>query len=68
MMNNSGWGSSIYDNLVKQAQSETDPLKAMKLMRDAEDVLMAEMPPIPLYYRSFPKMTAPYGKGQDYAF
>ncbi|RKX89078.1 MAG: peptide ABC transporter substrate-binding protein, partial [Spirochaetes bacterium] len=48
---------------VKQAQSETDPLKAMKLMRDAEDVLMAEMPLIPLYYRSSPKMMASYVKG-----
>ena len=61
--NNSGWGSSKYDELVKQAQSETDPLKAMKLMRDAEDVLMAEMPLIPLYYRSSPKMMASYVKG-----
>ena len=63
VMNNSGWGSAKYDELVKQAQSETDPLKAMKLMRDAEDVLMAEMPLIPLYYRSSPKMMAPYVKG-----
>ncbi len=63
VMNNSGWGSSKYDELVKQAQSETDPLKAMKLMRDAEDVLMAEMPLIPLYYRSSPKMMASYVKG-----
>lgn len=61
--NNSGYDSSEYDSLVKSAQSETDPIAAMKLMRQAEDVLMADMPLIPLYYRSSPKMMAPYVKG-----
>jgi len=63
VMNNCGWANSEYDSLVKQAQSETDPLEAMKLMRAAEDILMAEMPLIPLYYRSSPKMMASYVKG-----
>jgi oligopeptide transport system substrate-binding protein len=62
-MNNSGWGNAEYDSLVRQAQTETDPLEAMRLMRAAEDVLMAEMPLIPLYYRSSPKMMAPYVRG-----
>jgi oligopeptide transport system substrate-binding protein len=61
--NNSGYSNSEYDSLVKKAQSETDPAQAMKLMRKAEDVLMAEMPLIPLYYRSSPKMMASYVKG-----
>jgi len=63
VMNNSGWGNAEYDNLVRQAQRETDPMEAMRLMRAAEDVMMAEMPLIPLYYRSSPKMMAPYVKG-----
>lgn len=62
-MNNSGWGNPEYDSLVKQAQKETDAMEAMRLMRAAEDVMMAEMPLIPLYYRSSPKMMAPYVKG-----
>ncbi len=61
--NNCGWGNAEYDSLVKQAQAETDPMEAMRLMRAAEDVMMAEMPLIPLYYRSSPKMMAPYVKG-----
>ena len=61
--NNSGYANSEYDRLVKAAQSETDPMKAMELMRSAEDVLMADMPLIPLYYRSSPKMMASYVKG-----
>ncbi len=63
VMNNSGWGNAEYDSLVKQAQSETDPAEAMRLMRAADDVMMAEMPLIPLYFRSSPKMMAPYVKG-----
>jgi oligopeptide transport system substrate-binding protein len=39
------------------------PAEAMRLMRAAEDVLMADMPLIPLHYRSSPKMMAPYVKG-----
>ena len=63
VMNNCGYASAEYDSLVKQAQSETDPAEAMRLMRAAEDVMMADMPLIPLYYRSSPKMMAPYVKG-----
>ena len=61
--NNSGYANPEYDALVKQAQSETDPMTAMELMRKAENVLMADMPLIPLYFRSSPKMMAPYVKG-----
>ncbi len=32
-------------------------------MRDAEDVLMAEMPLIPIYFRTYPMMMASYVKG-----
>ncbi|HAK45863.1 MAG TPA: peptide ABC transporter substrate-binding protein [Spirochaeta sp.] len=61
--NNSGYSNPAYDALVKDAQAETNAAKAMKIMRDAEDVLMADMPLIPLYYRTSPKMMAPYVKG-----
>lgn len=63
VMNNSGYDSAEYDALVEKSQSETDPVEAMRLMRNAEDVLMADMPLIPLYFRSSPKMMAPYVKG-----
>ncbi len=61
--NNSGYANPEYDALVKKAQAEVDPMKAMEILRSAEDVLMADMPLIPLYYRSSPKMMAPYVKG-----
>ncbi len=61
--NNSGYANAEYDSLVKEAQMETDPAEAMRLMRAAEDVMMADMPLIPLYYRSTPKLMAPYVKG-----
>lgn len=56
--NNSGYSNPEYDALVAQAQVETDPMVAMELLRQAEDVLMADMPLLPLYYRSSPKLIA----------
>ncbi len=61
--NNSGYSNPEYDKLVEMAQGETDPKKSMKLMRDAEDVLMEDMPFIPMYYRSGAMLMAPYVKG-----
>ncbi|MCG8453012.1 MAG: peptide ABC transporter substrate-binding protein [Spirochaetales bacterium] len=62
-LNNSGWASEEYDRLVAAAQVETDPMKAMTLMRQAEDILMNDMALLPLYFRSAPMMMAPYVKG-----
>ncbi len=56
--NNSGYSNPDYDALVEKAKLETDPMKAMELLRQAEDILMADMPLIPLYYRSSPKLMA----------
>lgn len=61
--NNSGYANADYDALVEQAKLETDPMKAMELLRQAEDVLMADMPLLPLYYRSSPKLMASYVSG-----
>jgi oligopeptide transport system substrate-binding protein len=57
--NNSGYSNVEYDALVEEAKLETDPMAAMELLRQAEDVLMADMPLLPLYYRSSPKLMAP---------
>lgn len=56
--NNSGYASEEYDALVEKAKLETDPMEGMKILREAEDVLMADMPLIPLYYRSSPRLMA----------
>lgn len=61
--NHSGYSNPEYDKLVEQAQSETDPEKGVELMRQAEDLLMADYPLIPLYHRANTLMMKDYVKG-----
>lgn len=47
--NVSGYSSAEYDKLITQAKTEADPTKRMTLMHQAEDLLMTDIPIIPLY-------------------
>lgn len=47
--NVSGYSSAEYDKLIAQAKTEADSTKRMTLMHQAEDLLMTDMPIIPLY-------------------
>lgn len=47
--NVSGYSNAKYDDLIKQAKTESDATKRMNLMHQAEDILMADAPIIPLY-------------------
>lgn len=49
-MNDAGFNNAEYDSLIAQAKVEEDAAKRWELMRAAEDILMEEMPVIPLYY------------------
>lgn len=49
-MNPSAWKNSDYDQLMQQAEKETDSQKRIELMQQAERLLLAEMPLIPIYY------------------
>jgi oligopeptide transport system substrate-binding protein len=48
--NHSGFRSAQYDKLVADAKKELDPAKRVAIMHQAEDILMEEMPIMPLYY------------------
>ncbi|MDO4536382.1 MAG: peptide ABC transporter substrate-binding protein [Clostridium perfringens] len=48
--NNAGYSNTEYDSLIAQAKSEQDGEKRTELLRQAEDVLMEDMPIIPIYY------------------
>ncbi len=48
--NDAKYSNPKYDELVTQAAKEQDPTKRSQLYHDAEDILMDEMPVIPLYY------------------
>lgn len=48
--NDAGYSNAEYDKLVKAAMAESDAVKRMELLRKAEDILMEDMPIIPIYY------------------
>jgi oligopeptide transport system substrate-binding protein len=47
--NDSKWSSAEYDSLCARAQKETDPMKRMALLSQAEGILLKEAPILPLY-------------------
>jgi oligopeptide transport system substrate-binding protein len=47
--NQTGWSSAAYDAAIARAAVETDPARRMALFRDAEALLLAETPILPLY-------------------
>ena len=48
--NNPGYNNPEFDKLIAAAKAETDAKKRFDLMHQAEDMLMDDMPVIPLYY------------------
>lgn len=48
--NNTNWGNSQYDDLIGKARVETDPATRMQNLHDAEQILMAEGPIVPIYH------------------
>lgn len=50
--NNTGWASAEYDGLIRRAAAEADPAKRPGHFRRAEEILMREMPVLPLYFYS----------------
>lgn len=47
--NRSGWSNAEYDGLIAQAAKEIKPNKRWELFQKAEDILLEELPVIPLY-------------------
>ncbi len=48
--NNTDWENEEYDRLVKAARAEPDARKRLDLLRQAETILMREVPVMPLYF------------------
>ncbi|WPJ97402.1 peptide ABC transporter substrate-binding protein [Coraliomargarita algicola] len=48
--NHTNWGSTQYDQLIRQAASEQDPSARYALFQKAEKILIDEMPIIPIYF------------------
>ena len=57
--NDAKFSNEEYDNLIKSAKEETDIAKKYEYLRKAEDILMDEMPIIPIYYYTQIKAVSP---------
>jgi oligopeptide transport system substrate-binding protein len=49
--NNTGWKNARYDELLLASSRERDPAARLQYMRDAENLLLDEMPIIPVFWR-----------------
>ncbi|WP_066894344.1 peptide ABC transporter substrate-binding protein [Clostridium nigeriense] len=61
--NDAGYSNPEYDKLVNDAKKEADLEKRWDIMKKAEDMVMADMPIIPLYYYTKVKGAKPEVKG-----
>ncbi|WP_238884882.1 peptide ABC transporter substrate-binding protein [Clostridium sp. YIM B02551] len=61
--NDSGYKNADYDALIEKAKSETDAAKRSDYMHQAEDLLMKDLPILPIYYYTAVKGVKDYVKG-----
>lgn len=61
--NYSQWTNPQFSKLLEQADQTTDAEQRMALLRDAEGILMNEMPIAPIYFYSGVYLKKPYVKG-----
>lgn len=47
--NRSGWGSPVYDAIMEKAAKERDQVKRLALFQEAENIILEELPVIPIY-------------------
>ncbi|PTX61780.1 oligopeptide transport system substrate-binding protein [Melghirimyces profundicolus] len=61
--NQTGWVNQEYDRLMAKAKGEQNEEKRMNLLHRAEDILMEELPFIPVYYYTQNNLIQPELKG-----
>jgi oligopeptide transport system substrate-binding protein len=66
--NRTQWVNEKYDSLMAQAKTEQDTDKHFQLLHEAEDILMEEMPFIPVYHYTNTYLTSPNFEDVVYPF
>ena len=64
--NRTNWVSEEFDQLMNESRSIQDPAKRMEKLHAAEDVLMKELPFMPVYFYSQNYLTDPSYEGIVY--
>ncbi|MGE7906527.1 peptide ABC transporter substrate-binding protein [Peribacillus sp. NPDC094092] len=54
--NDAGWSNKEYDSLLKKAKSTMEPKERMAALHKAEEVMIEEMPILPIYFYTKPYM------------
>jgi oligopeptide transport system substrate-binding protein len=49
-MNDTGWRNENFDKLINEAKQTLDEAKRVQILSEAESILLADLPLIPLYY------------------
>jgi oligopeptide transport system substrate-binding protein len=57
--NDAGYNNPDYDKLVKDSALETDPAKRMKMLEQAEDIFLKDLPIIPIYHYTTKHLVSP---------
>ena len=57
--NDAKFANAEYDALINEAMAETDSVKRAEILRKAEDILMEELPIMPIYYYTQVKALSP---------
>lgn len=61
--NDTNWASAEFDRLIGVARTSSDQAVRFESMHEAEELLLAEMPVIPIYFYTDPYMDRSYVKG-----
>lgn len=61
--NQTGYSNPAYDALVRQAYTETDDATRLALLKQAEDIMLEDLPAIPVYFYTRKYLMAPEVKG-----
>lgn len=61
--NQTNWSNARYDELVEKAGSEFDPPKRLQMLAEAEQILLDEMPIIPIYWAVTFNLVKPHVQG-----
>lgn len=64
--NNTKWGDPRYDEIISELVTLADPADRMPLMHEQEEILMRDMPIMPIYYYTSPMMVSSNLKGYLY--
>ena len=63
VQNETGWGNRRFDKLIARATEESDAEQRLKILHEAEELLMGELPIIPIYFYMSVNLVKPFVKG-----